>query len=214
VGVSLVTGPTFEPVSLEEARTHCRVTQTDEDGLLAGYIMAARVFAETNTRTIFAQQTFDCTYDYYWPCNRNLDNGYVYEVFNSYLTGYGYSRIELPVYPVSSVNSVKYLDSNGVQQTLDPSQYLVSLDGPVAFIDPAYGVTWPTPRCQVATVTVRVVAGFGTLPSDTPETIRQAMLMMIEHFYDNRSAVSGDVAEMPLGVEALLSTQRRSRILS
>lgn len=52
---------------------------------------------------------------------------------------------------------------------------------------------------------IRVNAG-----GPMPETVRQAILMMVAHWYDQRSAVSeANVQEVPLAVSALLGLHRR-----
>jgi uncharacterized phiE125 gp8 family phage protein len=38
--------PTTEPITLADARAHCRVDDTDEDGLIVGLIAAARRHCE------------------------------------------------------------------------------------------------------------------------------------------------------------------------
>ena len=54
-------------------------------------------------------------------------------------------------------------------------------------------------------------AGYAT-PDDVPSAVKQAMHLLISHFYTNRSAVEAGVraaaVEMPLGVEVLLRRYR------
>lgn len=210
MGTSTITPASVEPISLLEAHAHCRVATDDEDPILLTYMLAARQMAEAIIHQVCITQTVDCTFDYHWPWVKIAHEFY-----------YARPRLYLPVSPVQSVTSVKYLDGNGALQVLDPSQYIVVLDGPVPYIEPAYGVTFPTVRWQPQAITVRVVAGYGDDPTDTPQPIRAAMLLLVAHLYANREAVqvttrsgapnAGD--EMPLGVEALLSPYRLTRIL-
>jgi uncharacterized phiE125 gp8 family phage protein len=53
---------------------------------------------------------------------------------------------------------------------------------------------------------VRFTAGYGDTASDVPQTIRQAILLAVGHWYENREATVavGNVRELPLGIEALL----------
>jgi uncharacterized phiE125 gp8 family phage protein len=60
----LVTPPTIEPVSLAEAKAHLRVTEADDDALIAGYILAARHAAESYIRGALITQTWDYSLDY------------------------------------------------------------------------------------------------------------------------------------------------------
>lgn len=186
----VTTPPTQEPVSLAEVRAHCRVTSNDEDGLIAGYLIAARTHVENVTGRALISRTYDQKYDAGWP---------------SALDGSKEIRLRMP--PLVSVTSVSYVDTNGTTQVLATDQYQVVLANVYGRIVEAYGVTWPSVRNQPDAVTVRFVAGFGSNPGDAPEPIRQAILMLVGHYYQNRETVSvGTMAyDMPQAVQALLS---------
>lgn len=193
MATTLVTPPTADPVTLVEAKAHCRISIDDDDGLIAGYILAARHHLETETRRAFATQTWDLTIDDEWPIAR--------------VNGCYRNRIVLPRPPVQSVTSISYIDGAGATQTLAADQYkLAKADTGEWLIEPAYGVSWPTVRSEMAAVTVRFVAGYGTNPGDIPEPLRQAMLLLIGHWYENREAISiGNIVnELPLAVAALV----------
>jgi uncharacterized phiE125 gp8 family phage protein len=198
VGLVVITPPASDPLSLAEAKAHLRVTSDDEDGIIAGYILAAREFVENATHRRLITQTLDYTIDDGWPC--------------VIARGYYRTRIELPVQPVASVSSISYVDSAGATQTLSSSLYVVRTDGPVAFIEPAYDVSWPSVRCQTAAITVRFVAG--TALSEVPNPLMQAMRLLVAHQYEQREAVNvgNIVTPMDLAVEAFLSPYRYTRM--
>ena len=196
MGLSLVTGPTEEPVSLIEAKQHCRIDSTDDDGLIAGYIIAARMMAEGDTRRAFIAQTWDYTINYGWP----LSNGS--------------QRIELPLGKLQSITSVSYVDTNGATQVLAADQYTVITGETGGLIVPAYNVSWPDTRWQMGNVNVRMVVGW--LAQEFPQDLRQAMLMIISHWYENRESVSSigqPPTLVPMATEAILSGYRITRIL-
>ncbi len=197
MGLSVVTPPTFDAVSIAEAKAHARIDSTDEDGLLAGYLLAAREWIESQTHLKLCTQTLDLTIDDCWPYAN--------------VRGVCRKRIEFPVKPVASITSVTYVDSDGATQTLASNQYVLRNDGAVPFIEPAYGVTWPSVRYQTAAITVRFVAGW--TQAEIPHSILQAIRLMFGHADKNREAVStGTFNEIPLGVEALISPYRFTRI--
>lgn len=202
MGLSLVTGPALEPVSIAEAKQHCRIDSSDDDGLLAGYILAARSYAEDYTRRAFISQTWDYRID------TALADGKCYGWPAVMMGGNYYPRIVLPKPPLISVTSITYVDTSGVTQTLAADQYLVNPYSMEGIIDPAYGVTWPQVRNQMNAITVRFVCGYGSNPGDGQalERIRQAMLLLVGHWYENRESVNvGNIVnELPMGVEALL----------
>lgn len=190
MGLRLVTGPTVEPVSLEEAKLHLRVDITEDDYLIQWLIQAARETAEDISGWRLCTQTWD----YY---------------LDEFPSG---SELALPNPPLVSVTSISYtLEGAGVASTFAAASYqvdAVSVPGRV-LLRSAY--SWPADVLEPANgVVVRFVCGFGT-PEAVPQQIRQAMFLMLGHWYENREAIvsSGAVPkELPLGVSALLWMRR------
>jgi uncharacterized phiE125 gp8 family phage protein len=60
-------------------------------------------------------------------------------------------------------------------------------------------------------VKVTWVAGYGATADAVPPSIRSALLMLVAHLYDNRSAANaGNItSELPFTVAALLAPYRR-----
>ena len=88
--------------------------------------------------------------------------------------------------------------------------YIVDADSMPARVTLAYGKYFPdfTPY-PVSSVRIRYTAGYKTGGPDClkiPEEIKQALKLLIGHFYENReSVVVGTVAnKVPFSVEALL----------
>lgn len=197
-GLRLVTPPTVEPVTLDELKAHIRETGDDSDPLLTIYIQAAREYVEAATGISLLPQTWQATFDHDWP--------------GRWWSGNAYQRIWLPKPPLKSVSSVKYLNPDtGLSQTLDAAQYQVVQLPLVSYIEPAYGVgTWPSVRDQPDTITVEFVAGYADAAS-APAKIKLAVLMLAAHAYATREAVGpGGLSEVPLGVAALISSDRAS----
>jgi uncharacterized phiE125 gp8 family phage protein len=187
MGLSLATQPTSEPISLAEAKAELRVDIDDEDILIAGYITAARQYAEGATRRAFVEQTWDYTLDRF-PLN----------------------AIKLPIQPVTSVTYVQYVDTAGNTQTFtygtspDTPKYDVFTDGPRTTIVPKYNLVWPDTRVHPNVVMVRFIAGYDTFPAD----LKRVLKLLVGHQYENREAVvfGFTLAEaLPLGVQAFLS---------
>lgn len=197
-GLRLVTAPTIEPVTLDEVKAHIRESGDESDPLLQIYVQASREYAEAATGLALLTQTWEATFDRDWP--------------GRWWDGNAYQRIWLPKPPLQSVSSVQYIDPNdGSTKTLDPSQYQVVKLPLVSYIEPAYGVgSWPSVRDQPDTITVQFIAGY-TAAALVPAKIRLAALMMAAHAYATREAVGpGGMSEVPLGVAALLSSDRAS----
>lgn len=153
---------------IAEARAQCRVTNDDDDGVLAGYILAARQYAEGYTHRALIQQTWTATFGY-----------------GQYYDAYGCIRLDLPVQPLAAVQGIYYYDSAGAQQSLDPSLY-TAYSGPdrIGYIKQAFNQTWPSIACVADAISVTYTAGYGLNPGDVPEPIRQAILLHVEALYD------------------------------
>lgn len=186
-GLRLVAAPTIDPVSLAEARAHCRIDESADDGLVAGYILAARAYIEQVTGLSLISQTWEMTL----------------EDFPSE------DHIYLPRNPVSSITSIQYFDATNTLQTLSAAQYEIDTAQVPAEVELIEGATWPATYDRVAAVVVRFVAGYGATPGAIPEPIRLAILLLVGHFYANREQVTlgaGLTAtQLPFGVDALIA---------
>lgn len=174
MSLKLITAPTAEPVSLAEAKLHLRVDHADDDTLISSLIVAARQSAEHITGRALMPQTWELALD----------------AFDSVIC--------LPKPPFVSVTSVKYTDSNGVLQTLDPAAYSVDSYSEPARLIPVYGGSWPSTRSQPNAVLIRYQAGYADAAA-VPQEIKSWMLLKIGALYANREsvAVGVSVAEVP-----------------
>lgn len=187
MNLTQITPPAVEPILLQQAKDHLRLDHDSEDELVSRLVSAARQLVESETRRALITQTWDYALDYDWPTEEDKRLGMV-------------NRIVLPKPPVQSVTYVKYIDTSGVEQTLAANQYLLRN----GVIEPAYGVTWPSVREQMATVTVRYVCGYGAAAA-VPEQIKHAILLLVGHWFSHREAVvSGTMNELPMAVQSLV----------
>ena len=202
----MTSAPSAEPVSLDVAKVHCRVSlsYTGDDAYILALIVAAREYCEKETRRSFVARTYELRMNGL-PCRFASQAGYLrsFERFPVYT----YGEIRLPKPPLIAVESITYIDMDGNQQTLDPSQYQVDAGGVLpGTICPAYGQMFPQNRYQLDSARITYQAGYGT-PAEVPSGICQAMLLLIGHWYRNRESVSdAGLAEVPMGVKALLSS--------
>lgn len=185
MGLILTSAPAAEPISLAEAKLHCRVDGSDDDTLLTALIVAARELAEQQTGRALVTQTWKQTFD-----------------------AFPLAAIALERPPLQSVTSVKYYDPAGVQQTLDAGAYTVHTSSQLGFIAPAAGTCWPSTQDRDEAVEVVFVAGYGTAAA-VPQAIKQWMHLQIGHWEKNRESVNvGNIVnEMPY-VGALLDPYR------
>ncbi len=165
--LKLATPPAVEPVSLEEAKAHLRLDLDEDDALVGRLVSAARQWCELATRRAFVDTAFDLCLDGFPPCRGPIKVG----------------RSGL-----RSVASVQYLAADGTDTTLAPSAYAV-VAGDAGRIVPAYGTPWPAHRRFPESVRVRLTIGYGTSADDVPACVKQAILLLVGHWYENREQV-------------------------
>jgi uncharacterized phiE125 gp8 family phage protein len=209
----IITLPAAEPVTLEVAKLHLRCDFDDEDILISALISAARDYCEQVIQRAIYNQTYVLSLDQFnyddWRstipmARRNpLRFSALWESM----------ALRIPMPRLVSVTSITYLDVTGTKQTLDPSTYNVDVSSEPARIVPAVNLTWPTTDYYApGSVKVTFVAGsYGDgVETDTcPASIRQAILLLIGHWYSNREAASAlSLRSVPMAVDALLNAYR------
>mgnify|MGYP003133353028 CR=1 FL=1 len=170
-----------EVISLAEAKTYIRVDHSDDDFYIADLIKIARmqVLKDTNTAVVDLDVT-----EYFdkWP------NDGIFQLRYSGKLG-------------NTIN-VKYYDSSNTLTTLveDTDYRRIDYMG--------------MPKIEmINTFTLRdrlnaIEIGYSVEPenSDETRTLKIAMYMLIQHYYDNRSPVSYlKVDEMPLGYKNIIN---------
>lgn len=176
------TAPTVEPILLAEAQAHCRsIDDTAENSTLTALIIAAREYCELYTRKALAPQTIELYFDYF-PTD-----------------------IYLPLPPVTSVTSIIYTDYLGVATTITATDYIVdAINNRIVL---AYDKTWPT-FTPYATNPIKITYVTGYTSATIPKAIKQAMLLLIGHWYINREATGTADKPIEFSVRNLLSLHR------
>jgi uncharacterized phiE125 gp8 family phage protein len=154
--------PTTDPVSVSEARDHCRIDVSDEDSQVLRWIKAATKYAEERLRRQFITATWRLGLDG-WPC-RSDDNPL--------------GAIKVPRPPLLAVSSITYVDANGTTQTWDAANYRVDIYSEPGRITPIFGGTWPSARSVVDAIAVTYTSGFGAA-SAVPSNIKEWILLAV-----------------------------------
>ena len=154
--------------TVAEAKSHLKVDHNDEDALISSYIEAATIWAQDLTLRSLISQKWRLTSSQF-PA--------------SYRT-----PLRLARGPISAIDSVKYFDISGVQQTWDSANYQVTTwNDSVSMLFPASGESWPdTEDDNANAVEVIYTAGYGQSRDDVPEDIRVAILYRIADLYELR----------------------------
>jgi uncharacterized phiE125 gp8 family phage protein len=179
--------PTEDPITLAEAKAHVRVDHNDDDSLITALIAAATNHLDGYTGILgraLITQTWRQDFAAFAP------------------------KIRLALRPVASVASVTYFDGDNTSQTLSASIYGLFEDGagPYIALDPDQ--TWPGSYRRVDGVSVTYVAGEAA--AAVPKGIKQAILLLVGHWYANREAVAeAQMHAVPMAAAALIHPYRR-----
>jgi len=177
-------------VTVAEAKAQLNITHSDDDELIDAYIDAATSWAQSYQ-----------------------GRKYLNETCIDYLDDWPADVIRPRWSNLVSVTSITYIDTAGVQQTWSSAQYDVDADAVPGRICPGYGYSWPTFRGDQAGIVVTYVAGYGATKDSAPAHVRQALLLLVGHWYANREAVSDlNLTQIPFGVRALLGMDRVIRV--
>lgn len=183
----LVQGPALEPVTREEAKLHARVDGTAEDATIDDLIVAARAEVENRTGRALVTQKWRIVKD-------------------------GVPRsgvMKLSPAPIRSVDRVTLYGADGAPSIVDADSYDVdkySSPGRLALCGCA-------PGRAMNGIEVDVTCGYGA-PADVPAPLRQAVLMLVAHWFEQREAAAlGAMSKaVDAGVAALTAPYRMPRL--
>ena len=188
--LTTLTEPVNEPVSLVEAKAYLRVDNTDEDTLIATLITAARQWVESYLdRALILRQLV-----------LRLDTFPV--------------EIELPQPPLSTFGtttavSVTYTLETGTTATLSSSEYRIDRTSTPGVLRQNYSGSWPGHLNDYNSIAVTYWAGYGSDEGDIPPAIKNAILLMVGHLFETRSAVVTGTISKPIeyALESLLKSK-------
>ena len=195
MALTLVNAPAADAVSLADVKAQLRIDHATEDAALLKATRAAAAYLTGRdgwSGLALITQEWDLTLDEF-PCGYGRREPWPRNV-----------AIRVPLKPLQSVTSLKYVDTAGAPQTLDPVKYVVHPSEEPGLIVPAYGEVWPSTRCQIGAVTARVKVGYGAGAASIPDPVRHALLILVGHFYEHRD----DDAPVPVVIDALLANHR------
>jgi uncharacterized phiE125 gp8 family phage protein len=198
--LQLIQAPAVEPVTVDEAKTHCNIFASADDGYVTGLIAAARRKAENYTRSAFITQK--------WRYLRDGFPGYSMLYERS-----GYNFFYVPKPPLQTIDLFTFVDTAGVVQTLATpvTDYQLDKGGeqrPARLIPP-FARPWLPTRMVPNSVIVEFTCGYGDDGTKVPDDIRLAIKMMVADWYATREDSSVmSLHSVPRGVCELLDDYR------
>lgn len=187
--LKVTTQPVVEPVSVADAKAHCRIDTNTDDTYVAALISAAREYVEAYMDESLIDQQLVMRLDAF-P-----------------------AAIELPRPPMSqtasrtAVTIVYTANDAGSTATLATNQYRVDRDSTPGTLRPLYGGSWPSHLLDYGSVTVTWWAGRGEDGGKVSQRVKAAILMLVGQWYERRMAADAvSLTEIPFGVKALLDS--------
>jgi uncharacterized phiE125 gp8 family phage protein len=190
----VVTPPVLEPLTLTEAKLRAGqdwAAGDPRDALMQSFISAARAKVEHDTGLALLTQTRD--------------------VYMDVLPG---DVFDLPAqsFPLQSVTSVKSVDTSGVTNTLNASNYTVDVaSGRISISETGY---WPTDLRAFQPWVIRIVAGW-TTAALVPPLLTHAVGLLVAHYMTaGRDLVSAEGYEaVPYGYESAIAPHTLIKVI-
>ena len=188
----VITAPTVEPITLAEVKGQLgiQLDDTTSDAIISRRITEARQWAEDYTGRALITQTQEIRLDAF-PFN----------------FGTVRDAIRLPFPNLLTVVHVKYIDTNGTEQTISAADYVVDTYSYVGLVRPAYGVSWPSVRTELNAVRIQYTCGYGSTAATVPALIREALMLLVGHWMNNQPQSESGImpARVPFAVHDILN---------
>lgn len=184
----LITPPAVEPISLAEAKAHLRVSHADEDQLIGTLINSAGRIVEARSGLLLIQQTWKCYLDG-WP-----EAGI----------------IGLPLSPVSAIADLAVYGEDNIAAVIDPAHYFADTASRPARLVMRGSRAWARPGRVANGIAITLTVGFGVASAAVPAPLRQAILVLIAHWYEHRG--NANPPAIPLTFASLIAPYRGVRL--
>ena len=184
MSITQTVAPSAEPVTTTDQKNWMRVDTSDEDTLIGSLASAARSYVEMAT----SRQCITAT----WVLK---------------LKNFPAGDIVLPIFPLQSITSIKYYDSNGAEQTWSSALYDVDTAMEPGRVRPVSGADYPSDvRGYTDDIEITFVSGDGDAASDVPGGIKAAINLLAAHWFEHRESVAlGTISTtLPQSLDSLI----------
>lgn len=185
-----MTPPAVEPVTLAEAKAHCRVDTSTDDAYLSALIRSAREWCEAYCDETFVHTQYRMTLDSF-PV-----------------------EIELPRPPMATAGTctavvVTYTLENQSTAALSTTAYRVDRDATPGVLRTLYNGSWPSHLLDYNAVSVTWWGGRDGDAASVPQRFKSAVLWLVGMWYERRMAADAvSLNEIPFGVKSLLDSAK------
>lgn len=190
--LQLRSGPAAEPVSLADAKSFLRIDGSEDDVLVSSLITAARIYIETTIGVILIYENWSYFKDR-WP-----ENG----------------MMHLPLSPVQTIEEIRLHDNQAGFEQLPTEHFetdLLSSNPRIKLLE-RRGLT--NQARSLNHIEVQFTAGYGANETDVPKDLRQALLLLVSHWFEQREPVGfgGTFHEIPATITAILANHKHLKV--
>lgn len=187
----MTSGPAAEPVTVAEAKAHLRIDHNAEDVLIGSLILTSRLHIEAALGIALIAQGWRLLLDR-WPRT---------------------AQVRVPLHPLLAVFEIRVRAADGTPTVVPADDYVAD----AASASPRIvrvAASWPEPGRVAHGIEIDFTAGFGVAAADVPQPIRQAVLLLVAHWYEHRDPIEigSEATVIPHGISELLAPWRRARL--
>lgn len=184
MATKIKTPPAVEPITLAEAKSYLRITNSNDDSFITALISAVRRRCEEYTQRALITQAWTLWLD------RLLDR-------NCRNTGYGDFSInhvtrldealDLPRSPLQSVTFMNSYAADNSATVFSTSNYFVDTASEPGRICLNAGAIWPVQGRRFNCYEIEFVAGYGSTGASVPDDLKQGMFFLLKTLYADKS---------------------------
>lgn len=191
MGLVQLSGANVEPVSLDETKAFLRIDGNAEDALVSSLILTSRLHIEAALGLALITQSWRMTLDA-WPRD---------------------GVVGMPLAPVRAITQVRVNDGDGNAIELPASSYVLEATARPARLFAKDGPL-PQPGVRAGGLEIDFTAGFSDTAAGVPEPIRQAIMLLVAHWYEHRDPIEigAPATAVPHSVNRLLHPYQPVRL--
>ncbi|GAA5124654.1 hypothetical protein JIN84_12955 [Luteolibacter yonseiensis] len=187
---TLVTPPTFEPITYDQAAEHLRVDSVDDQTYVQALIGVAREYVDSVTGRVSAVSGWRVIAPS-WAC-----------LFGQYSDTLSLFRT-----PLVSVSAVKYYAAGATTlSTLPAEEYLVITGAEPGMVK--FTGSLPSVADRPDAVQIEFTAGYAD-EAAAPNLLKHAIKLLVGHLYENRLPVAfASCQNLPWSLQAIIENQK------
>lgn len=172
-------------VSVSELKVHLRLEHDNDDTYLNGLILASQQYVSNAISAPLLNSTCKSYYNVVSDI-LSVDTVWWTGVRQGSLQQTNVQRLELDFPRVFSLTSVKSYNVSDVETVIDTDFFRLDQSSvKPSVVKTAIG-NWGNDLRPESSIIVEYVSGFGSTANDVPHVLRQAMMILCTHWYENR----------------------------